>query len=212
MWIYPVCWRPSNPSLFSFFTYHTLSTIIGQLAFSAIQTLSWQDCKWEGKKDLKALKGRNFLQNSQKFRRRPLHQEQSDLHSNTEIWLFQPSIDLDPLKAKIRSSPELEIWYEEGDDSRDTSPGSSSSNSSSPKTLQHLRHSINKAQEVLSDVGEALDSLSPSLIRESSRFSVIVYIKLSLIPCKRGKLRSFCRLSSTEINIDHTGWLRDQLL
>lgn len=80
------------------------------------------------------------------------------------LWPFRPSVVLDPLRVKFRSpSPEMEFWYGEDGGPHGTSSRSPSSNSSSPKTLQNLRRSINKTKAALDEFGDALDSISPKL-------------------------------------------------
>lgn len=67
---------------------------------------------------------------------------------------FNPDLIIKRLESRLPPEPELQIWTgdKKADGNTPTPPSTPSSSSSSPKTLDKLRHYINKAQEAMAEL------------------------------------------------------------
>ena len=70
------------------------------------------------------------------------------------IMPFNPDLIIKRLESRLPPEPELQIWTgdKKADGNTPTPPSTPSSSSSSPKTLDKLRHYINKAQEAMAEL------------------------------------------------------------
>lgn len=83
------------------------------------------------------------------------------------IMPINPDPIIQCLESKLPEESELQIWTgdKKADGNTPTPPPTPSSASSSPKTLDKLRHYIHKTQEAMAALNEANQTMSPSVIR-----------------------------------------------
>ena len=84
---------------------------------------------------------------------------------------WNPDPIIKHLESCLLPEPELQIWTGDKKADGSTPAPTPSSSSSSPKTLDKLRHYINKAQEAISEIDEANQILSLRLEKNISNIS-----------------------------------------